>query len=265
MLDLGLDGTVAMVTGAGRGIGQGIALELARRGSHVVACARSIPELEKTRSQGAGLPGSITVAGLDVTDAQAVAEVVGKTEAELGPIRLLVNNAGSCGALGRFSEVGFSTWWRDIEVNLGGAVACSHAVVPGMRAAGGGRIVNVISAAAFVRQPLWSAYCSSKAALHALTECLAADLEDVHIGVFSLDPGFVRTELMDRARDTGIENGLEPVVTQFETLYAAGLDKPAAHPALLAADLCAGGADERSGSVFYADEDFTAAITQSGS
>lgn len=257
MLELGLDGTVALVTGAGRGIGKGIALELARRGARVVACARSQRELEETKAEASDLPGSITISALDVTDGRAVTDLVRRTESELGPIRLLVNNAGICAALGRFGEVAFSEWWRDVEVNLGGAVTCAYAVVPGMRDAGGGRIVNVISAAAFARLPLWTAYSTSKAALHAFTECLAADLGDEAIRVFSLDPGFVNTTLVKRAVGAGIDS----VAEQFRMFMAAGLDVPLERPVALAAALCAGESDEQTGTVFCADEEFSRMVT----
>lgn len=218
----------------------------------MVACARTTKELEETKAEASGLRGSIEVASLDVTDARAVRDLAERTNAELGPIRLLVNNAGLFDAQGRFADVSLSTWWRDVEVNLGGAVNCAHAVVPGMREAGGGRIVNMISGVAFLRLPSWTSYTTSKAAVQVFTECLGDD----SIHVFSLAPGLVSTVMVQE----GLDRGLDEVAGVVESLYAQGLDLPVEHPAALTAALCAGEADQLSGRFFDAFEDFATVL-----
>jgi NAD(P)-dependent dehydrogenase (short-subunit alcohol dehydrogenase family) len=255
-LDLEIDGSVALVTGAGRGIGRAVALELARRGAQVIACARTAKDLEEAKAEASDLRGSIEAASLDVTDATAVTELVERTNTDRGPIRLLVNNAGIFDAQGRFSDVSVSTWWRDVEVNLGGAVNCAHAVVPGMRKSGGGRIVNMISGAAFVRFPSWTSYITSKAALQVFTECLAAELGNDSIHVFSLVPGVVRT----RPVQQGLDRGIDEVAGVMKALIAQGLELPVERPAVLTAALCAGEADELSGRFFDATEDFATVL-----
>jgi NAD(P)-dependent dehydrogenase (short-subunit alcohol dehydrogenase family) len=253
-----LAGSVALVTGAGRGIGQAIAIELAARGAHVVACARSTGQLEETAKIVTGAGGSMSIETLDVTDAAGVERLVARTADEYGPITSLVNNAGICDALGPFEKVSLADWWRDIEVNLQGSVNCAHAVLPGMYDVGTGRIVNVISAAAFNRQPLWSAYITSKSALLAFTECLGTETAGRGVSVFSLDPGLVHTALLDRAVGTGIDQ----VVTMFDAALQAGRNIPVEQPANIAVALCEGRGDALSGRFFDANEDFESVLAR---
>jgi 3-oxoacyl-[acyl-carrier protein] reductase len=185
-----LAGQVALVTGGGRGIGRGIALELARAGARVAAAARTREQVEATAAEIGGM-----AIEADVSDKTAVERMVTGVEEELGPLDLLVANAGI--ALDEKSawESDPADWWHVFEVNMLGVYLCCRAVIPGMIARGGGRIVNVASGAAYLPGSTSTAYSASKAAVHRFSETLAGQLEPHGIPVFSISPGLVRTDM----------------------------------------------------------------------
>jgi NAD(P)-dependent dehydrogenase (short-subunit alcohol dehydrogenase family) len=168
---------IAVVSGASRGIGRAIADALRRSGAAVTALSRS--------------------EGVDVNDASAVERAL----AAVGPVDLLVNNAGSFDAIGPAWEVDAEAWRRDAETSLLGAFNCSRAVLPEMIERGGGRIVNVSSGAAERAYPYGSGYAAGKLALISFTRSLAAETAEHGIAVFAIAPGFVWTEMTERLRD----------------------------------------------------------------
>jgi NAD(P)-dependent dehydrogenase (short-subunit alcohol dehydrogenase family) len=253
-----LEGQVAIVTGAGRGIGRAIAVALASHGAIVVGCARSEAQLDQTRSEAESRGGQFSGRVLDVTDAAAAQEMTRSVELLNGPVSVLINNAGVCEGLGWFHEVPADAWWRDVEVNLGGAVNCARAVVPGMIDLQRGRIVNIISGASFNPQSKWSAYCTSKAALHAFTENLALELAPFGISVFSMLPGLVHTGLLDSSVATGIPE----VVELFSGWLDEHRDVPPDVPAEYAVRIAAGDADALSGRFLDSSEDLDEVIAR---
>jgi NAD(P)-dependent dehydrogenase (short-subunit alcohol dehydrogenase family) len=166
---------VALVTGGGRGIGRAIGVALGSAGARVALAARSGDELaeavEAVRAEG----GSGRGWRLDVTDLGAVAAVVGEVEAELGPVTLLVNNAGTAHVPGPLWEVDPDDWWRDLEVHVRGAFNCCRVVAAGMVARGRGRVVNVGSLAGARDETYISGYACAKTAYLRLTGTLAAE------------------------------------------------------------------------------------------
>ena len=194
-----LRGRVALVTGGGRGVGQLLARTLAEAGAAVALIARSPDELAATAGQIQEAGAIAAAASADVTDQTAVTAALARLRAQLGPIDILINNAGINGPMGVLWDTEPAQWWRTLEVNLGGAFVLSRMLLPGMIAAGHGRIINITSNAGVYRWPLVSAYATSKAALIKLTETLAAETARHGVSVFSVDPGLLPIGLSDAA------------------------------------------------------------------
>jgi len=195
-----LDGQVAFITGAGRGIGRAIAEALADAGAAVALVARSESQLTETaagieQSGGRALP---LVA--NVTNAAAVRHAVREATRVLGPITLLVNNAGTPGPFGRDWEGDADTWWECVEVSVRGAFICNQVVVPDMIARGCGRVVHVASTTGTAPRPMLTATSVAKTALIRLTEGLALSAAPHGVRVFAIHPGLVDTQLL-RAYD----------------------------------------------------------------
>lgn len=164
-------------------------------------------------------------------------------EEAIGPVDLLVNNAGRFGPVGPLAAIDPDEWWQVLEVNLRGPLYCARAVLPGMLARGHGRIVNVSSGAGFAAIPMLSAYAVSKTALYRLSENLAAETRGHGVTVFAIDPGLVRTAISESALSCG-----EPSVEQwFTDAFANQEDGPAEWAATLVAYLASGAADALSG------------------
>lgn len=193
---------VAVVTGGGRGIGRAIALALAEAGFAVAVLSRSQQELDETRQAIVDRGARGLAVSCDVRDGAAIADAVGQTTHELGPVTVLVNNAGTGLALGPLWQVDADEWWTDVETTLRGAFNACRAVIPGMIERREGRIVNVSSYVAVRPSPYQTGYACGKAALLSLTESLAASLAPHGVKVFAMTPGFVRTELTRRILET---------------------------------------------------------------
>jgi 3-oxoacyl-[acyl-carrier protein] reductase len=184
-----LSGQVALVTGGGRGVGAGIARELANAGAHVAVAARTRAQVEEVAGEIGGL-----ALELDVTDEAAVERAIAETEDKLGPLDLLVANAGIGNQDGATWTLDPPDWWRILEVNVLGVHLCCRAVIPPMLARGSGRIVITASGAAYLPGSRHTAYPASKAAVCRYGETLANEL-DGRIPVFFFSPGLVKTEM----------------------------------------------------------------------
>jgi NAD(P)-dependent dehydrogenase (short-subunit alcohol dehydrogenase family) len=186
---------VAVVTGAGRGIGRATSLALAQAGFAVGAVSRSPEGLDETHHLLARAEATHVGIVTDVTDREAVREAVSEIVERLGPVSVLVNNAGSLRAIGPLWEVDPVDWWTDVNVSLGGVFACCREVVPAMIDRRAGRIINLVSYAAFRPAPYQTGYAAAKAAVTSLTEGLAASLGSYGVTVFGVAPGFTETEM----------------------------------------------------------------------
>jgi NAD(P)-dependent dehydrogenase (short-subunit alcohol dehydrogenase family) len=187
-----MEGQIALVTGGGRGIGAGIARELADAGMKVAVSARSRDQVEAVAEEIGGL-----AVAADVSRQEDVERMVAEVERGLGPIDLLANNAGIAAWEERAWEVPVEDWWHVFEVNVLGVYLCCRAVIPGMIERGRGRIVNTGSGAAYLPGLRNTAYGASKAALSRFGEALANQLRDDDIPVFTISPGLVRTEMTE--------------------------------------------------------------------
>jgi 3-oxoacyl-[acyl-carrier protein] reductase len=189
---------VALVTGGGRGIGERIARELAEAGMQVAVSGRTRDEIEAV---GEAI-GGVALVG-DVSERSTPEEWVGRVEEELGPLDLLVNNAGIDAARGPLWEQDVDDWWHVFEVNVLAAMLCCRAVLPGMVERGRGRIVNVGSGGSYLPVPAGTtahgtAYGPSKAALGRFSELLSSQVRDLGVRVFLISPGLVRTRMTEQ-------------------------------------------------------------------
>ena len=185
-----LDGQVVLVTGGGRGIGANIARELAGAGARVAVSARSKDEVEAVAAE---VDGVAVVA--DVSKREDVERMVAEVESALGPIDLLVANAGVSGPGGATWEIESGEWWHVLEVNVLGVHLCCRTVIPGMLERGNGRIVITASGSAYLPGTAGgTAYGASKAAVARYGEILANELRG-RIPVFHFSPGLVKTEM----------------------------------------------------------------------
>lgn len=195
--EIDLGGQVAIVTGGGRGIGRAIAQGLARAGAAVAVIARTADQLDGTVALIEEAGGRAAAFPADVTDQQAIEGVVAQMEERLGPVDLLVNNAGAPTPFGPLWEIDPEAWWRCIDVNLRGPFLCSRAVLPGMVARRRGRIVTTASSAGLEPWTHASAYAIGKSAVIRFSENLAAETREHGISAFSIHPGFVRTAMVE--------------------------------------------------------------------
>jgi NAD(P)-dependent dehydrogenase (short-subunit alcohol dehydrogenase family) len=186
-----LGGQVAVVTGAGRGIGEVIARTLADAGAIVVLMGRSAAHLEAVEEKIRNGGGQAFSLSLDVTEAPAVKRRFEQIIEQFDTIDLLVNNAGNMGPLGKTWEIEPTQWWKTLETHLLGSFLCTKAALEVMTRHRRGRIINIVSHAGVYRWPEASAYSVAKAALIKFTENVAVEAKATQVKVFSLHPGIV--------------------------------------------------------------------------
>jgi len=203
-----LNGQIAIVTGGGTGIGQGVALALAREGANVVVCGRRAAPLEHTLAAIQETGGQGLAVPADVSRVADVERLVQAALAAYGGVDILVNNAGIDGA-GFIHEHDVDTWDRVLAVNLRGPFLTARAVLPHMRARGRGHIVNISSESGLEYYPGNGAYGVAKHALNALGEFIQRENQELGVRVDTICPGMVVTEM---TRD-------EPGLDQARCLY----------------------------------------------
>jgi NAD(P)-dependent dehydrogenase (short-subunit alcohol dehydrogenase family) len=186
--------SVALVTGAGRGIGRAIARHLSEAGHRVALTARSKEQLDETAAECAG---RTLVIPADITDGAAVEDVFARVESEMGPIDVLVANAGA-GVSASLPRITDEDWQRMLDVNLTAPFRCLRRAVPSMVARGHGRIVVMASVAAKVGEPYIAAYTASKHGVLGLVRSAAAELVRTGVTVNAVCPGYVDTPMTDQ-------------------------------------------------------------------
>jgi NAD(P)-dependent dehydrogenase (short-subunit alcohol dehydrogenase family) len=257
-----LRGTVSVITGGGRGIGRVLAQALADAGAAVGLIARSGADLAETVRLVEACGGTAAAARADVTDQQAAADAIAALQRQLGPVDLLVNNAGVGGPVGDAWQVNPGDWWRTVEINLRGVFLCSRAVLPAMTARGTGRIVNITSDAGVYRWPQVSAYSVSKAAVIKFTENLAAEANRSGIRAFSVHPGLTPIGLSERALASDAPPGSAQARMHawVRRELQAGRGAEPALVASLVTRLAAGDADRLSGCHLSVHDDLDAIL-----
>jgi 3-oxoacyl-[acyl-carrier protein] reductase len=234
-----LTGQVAIVTGASRGLGRAFAIALGQAGASVAVTGRTATDVNETarlvEQTGAKALPFVT----DVAKPADVAHVVARTEAELGPINILVNNAGAAPTEIVPWEADADEWWSVFETNVRGTFLYTRSVLPGMVARQSGRIINLVSEAGNNPEPELSAYSTSKAALIHFTDAMALATVDQGIKVFAFHPGMVRTGMTtDLIAHGGVGMG-----ARLEAAFAEGRDTPPERSAERLMFLASGRAD----------------------
>jgi NAD(P)-dependent dehydrogenase (short-subunit alcohol dehydrogenase family) len=207
---------VALVTGGGRGIGREIALALARAGVAVGVAARTPAEVEATAAAARALGVQARAVALDVADADSVGRAVDMVAGSLGPVDVLVNNAGIAESAA-FARTDPALWERHLRVNVTGPYLATRAVLAGMLERGWGRVINVASLAGLVGAPYVTAYTASKHALVGFTRALALEVAGKGVTVNAICPGYVATDIVwNGARNIAARTG-----ASFEEAVAA--------------------------------------------
>jgi len=185
-----------VITGAGRGIGRQIAISASHHGANIALIARTSSELDETILQ-LSKTGKHRSYILDINDRSSIEETFKKIYEEFESIDGLVNNAGIQPPIGRFHEVSIKDWINNIEVNLFGTIACTHAVLNKMIQSQSGKIVNLSGGGSTSPRPQFSAYGVAKTAIVRFTETIAVELREYGIDVNAIAPGAINTKMLD--------------------------------------------------------------------
>jgi NAD(P)-dependent dehydrogenase (short-subunit alcohol dehydrogenase family) len=253
-----LEGQVALVTGAGRGIGRAIAEALAANGASVTLMARSKNQVEDaTAGIAASGRKALAVAG-DVTSWADVQRAVAESSRRFGPVSVLVSNAGITGPYAPIWDADPDEWWRTQDVHVHGAFLCTRAVYQGMVDRGGGRIIVIASRAAERGGPNLSAYQIAKAGQLRFVESLSAEGAASGIRAFAVHPGFVDTAFADAPlQRADAQKYLPEFVARIKAMKNdPSLGTPVSRVADLSVFLASGKGDALSGRYFRAEEDW---------
>jgi len=207
MMTFDFEGQIAVVTGGAQGIGLAVAQVLSRAGAKVALWDRDADLVAEVARSMDGCEGF----GADVADWDSVSEAMAATENALGAVSICVNSAGIAGSNSPLADYDVAEFQRIVNVNLMGTFHVNRAVVPGMRKAGYGRIVNIASIAGKEGNPNASAYSSSKAGVIGLTKSLGKELADMDIAVNCVTPAAARTRIFDQMSQEHIDYMLSKI------------------------------------------------------
>ncbi|MBU8879651.1 3-ketoacyl-ACP reductase [Bacillus sp. FJAT-29790] len=224
-----LQGKNALITGAGRGIGRATAIAFAKEGINVGLIGRTFENLENVAKELEGYGVNVTAAVADVSENESVMVAVEHIKSELGPIDILINNAG-IGKFGKFLDLSPEEFKNIIDVNLMGVYYVTRAVLPDMIERNSGDIINISSTAGQKGAPVTSAYSASKFGVLGLTESLMLEVRKHNIRVSALTPSTVATDL---AFQENLTDGNPEKVMQPEDLAEVMVAQLKLHPRIL--------------------------------
>lgn len=211
---MSIAGSVVVVSGASRGIGEAAARTFAAHGARVVLAARSTEEIERIANELNREGAEALAISADVSSYDDVAEVINSAHSTFGRVDVLINNAGIIDPIARISESDPMQWSRVADVNYKGVYYGLRAALPIMERQGSGVIINISSGAATSPLEGWSHYCSTKAAVLMLTQCVDKEYRTKGIRAVGLSPGTVATDMQRRIKASGINpvSQLDPSV-----------------------------------------------------
>ncbi|MDM9629194.1 SDR family NAD(P)-dependent oxidoreductase [Rhizobium sp. S152] len=198
-MSVNLSGKVALVTGASRGIGYFTALELAKAGAHVIACARTVGGLEDLDDAIKAAGGSATLVPFDLADMNAIDALGASIFERWGKLDILVANAGVLGVISPIGHIEAKVFEKVMTINVTATWRLIRSVDPLLTRSEAGRAIILSSAAAHRCRPFWGAYSASKAAVEALSRTWAGESENTPLRITSVDPGATRTAMRAQA------------------------------------------------------------------
>lgn len=197
MVEYGLNDAVVVITGGARGIGRALSDSFLRAGARIALIGRSQESLDDACKLDGVVRERAMGVRCDVSDYQAVKKSIAQIVERYKTISVLINCAAIQAPIGPFDEVDFEDWRKNCEINLFGTAACCHAVIPYMKAQGGGRIINFSGGGATSSRPHFSAYATAKAGVVRFTEVLADELHSDAIYVNAVAPGAINTGMLE--------------------------------------------------------------------
>ena len=249
-----LSGKVAIITGAGRGIGRGIAMAFASEGAKVALVARTAAQVEDAAVEASRAGAEALAIPGDITKRDDVRRIVERAFERHSRIDILVNNAAILGPLGPFAGNDMDHWAATMELNVTALAACCSAVLPGMISQGSGKIINLSGAGVTRPSQTLSAYGTSKAAVIRFTETLALEVREHNIWVNALGPGQIDTEFLDpvvSAEHGSVDPSFVAQVRKTKAGQGASMDNAAA----LAVWLASGESNGLTGRLISATQD----------
>lgn len=242
-----LKGKVAIVTGAGRGLGRASSLEMAKEGASLVILSRTPSELRETAKTIRTSGADVISVKADVSTPRDIERVVNRAIKNFGKIDILMNNAAIIGPVSPLFMIDQEEWDEVMDINLRGPYLLAKAVIPYMIKQSSGKIINVTSGLGEIVMPPFAAYSVTKAGLIHLTKIMAEELEYHNIQVNGLDPGVMDTKMQEEIRNLGPEILGEEIYYEFLSMKKRGILKPPEKAARLAIFLASGESDSITG------------------
>jgi 3-oxoacyl-[acyl-carrier protein] reductase len=242
-----LKGKVAIVTGAGRGLGRASSLEMAKEGASLVILSRTPSELRETAKTIRASGADVISVKADVSTPRDIERVVDRAIKNFGKIDILMNNAAIIGPVSPLFMIDQEEWDEVMDINLRGPYLLAKAVIPYMIKQSSGKIINVTSGLGEIVMPPFAAYSVTKAGLIHLTKIMAEELEYHNIQVNGLDPGVMDTKMQEEIRNLGPEILGEEIYYEFLSMEEKGVLKPPEKVARLAVFLASGESDSITG------------------